>query len=369
MIYLDYSATTKVDERVFDRLKEVSQKYYANPNSVHKIGIESNEIINEATSAICGYLNIKTDELIYTSGSSESNNAAIKGVTLNYKGKHIITTNIEHSSILSPLGYLSKKGYTVDFVKLDENGIVDLEDLKSLITDDTVLVSIASVNSELGILEPIEEIALLLKKYPNVIFHSDITQSLGKVNIDLTNVDLASFSLHKIYGFKGIGGLIKKEHIKLTPLIHGGKSTTIYRSGTPQTELIDSAKTCFDLLMPNVDKNYEYVKTLNDKIRNHCKKHSDIYINSPKDSIPHILNFSILGKKSDEIQAYFSDHDIYISTKSACSSNKESSLAVFELTKSLERSISSIRVSLSYKTTEDEIDEFLKVLDNYIRGE
>ena len=205
---------------------------------MHTLGLEAKHLIDASTKQIADILGVKSSEIIYTSGASEANNLAIKGIE-NYqsRGNHIITTDLEHSSIYGPLNYMIEKGYEVDFVPL-KNGIVDIDALKKMISDKTILVSISAVNSETGLRNPIEEIGLLLKDYPKVIFHSDITQAVGKIKLNLENVDMASFTAHKFFGIKGIGALIKKDSIKLTPLIHGGKSTTIYRSGTPNTQLI-----------------------------------------------------------------------------------------------------------------------------------
>ena len=254
--------------------------------------------------------------------------------------------------------FLEKCGYEISYVKTNEYGIVDLEDLKKLIRNDTILVSITAVNSELGIKEPIAEIADLLKNY-SCFFHVDLTQSIGKVNIDLTNVDLASFSAHKIYGLKGISVLIKKEKISLEPLIHGGKSTTIYRSGTPAHPLIVSIAKALRLQMENFDQKYEYVKMLNDYLRENLKKYSFVVINSNDYSIPHILNISILGIKSETMMHALEEDDIYVSTKTACSDDNSYSEAVYEITKDMNRSKSSIRISISHLTTKEEIDSFL----------
>ena len=242
MIYLDYSATTPVDKSVLESFNKATLDYPGNPNSIHALGVKSNELVNAATKQISKILGVLPSEIIYTSGSSESNNTAIKGICEKYqnRGKHIITTKYEHSSIYGPISYLQRHGFEVDFVETDSYGRVDIESLKSLLRDDTILVSITSVNSEIGIINPIEEIGKLLKDYPKVFFHVDMTQSIGKYKIDLENVDLASASAHKIFGIKGIGLLIKKEKILLEPLIHGGKSTTVYRSGTPAVALIVS---------------------------------------------------------------------------------------------------------------------------------
>ncbi len=368
-IYLDYSATTMVDESVLEKFNNIVKENYANPNSIHDLGLESKKIISDSIDNICSYFNIKNDEIIFTSGSSESNNTIIKGIIEKDSRKKIITTYLEHSSILSPLSYLQSKGYIVEFVKLNSNGLIDIDDLKSKLDKNTLLVSICLVNSELGILLNTDEAFEKVKEYDiNIYTHSDITQGLGKVNINLDNIDMASFSGHKIYSFKGIGGLIKKKNIKLIPLIHGGKSTTIYRSGTPSTELIYSLSCAFNLFKDSIDDKYNYVKKLNNKVKGNLIKYENIYINSTDKSIPHILNFSIIGKDSNSIQKYFNDKGIYISTKSACSSDKNMSMVVKNMYGE-ERALSCVRISISYKTTEEEIDYFLKVLKEYMNNE
>lgn len=365
MVYLDYSATTPVNTDVLESFDKVCLNYIGNPNSLHKLGIEANNIINEATNQIAELLNVKPSEIIYTSGSSESNNLAIKGIAMKYKnrGNHIITTPLEHSSINGPLNYLMDNGYEVDFVKLDEKGMVDLEDLKRLIKDNTILVSINSVNSEIGLRQPIEKIGKILKDYPKVFFHVDMTQSIGKTNISLDNVDLVSFSAHKIYGLKGIGCLIKKEKINLEPLIHGGKSTTIYRSGTPAVGLICSISKALRLALEKIEDKYAHVLELNNYLKEKLKKYNNVYINSNDNSIPHMLNISVIGIKPETLLHALEEDEIYISTQSACSSNTTLSKAVFNLTHDEERAKSSVRISLSYLTTFEELDKFLESFD------
>lgn len=365
MTYLDYSATTPVNEEVLDSFCEVSRKYIGNPNSLHRLGTEANEMINKATDQIAKLLNVKPSEIIYTSGSSEANNLAIKGIAEKYKnrGNHIITTPFEHSSINGPLNYLSDNGFEVDIVKLNEFGLVDIENLKSLIKDTTILVSINSVNSEIGLRQPIEEIGEVLKEYPKLFFHVDMTQSIGKINIPLDNVDLMSFSAHKIYGLKGIGCLIKKEGINLEPLIHGGKSTTIYRSGTPATGLICSISKALRLALNNLDEKYNHVLEINKYLKENLKEYENVYINSNDHSIPFMLNISVIGIKPETLLHALEQDDIYISTQSACSSNTTLSKAVLSLTNDKKRAESSVRISLSALTTKEEIDIFLKSFD------
>lgn len=366
MIYLDYSATTPTNKEVLDTFYKTSVDYFANPNSLHKIGANANELIKASTEQIAKLLKVKPSEIIYTSGSSESNNTVIKGIADRFsnRGKHIITTRFEHSSIYGPLNYLQKyKDFEVDFVETDENGIVKLDSLKSLLRDDTVLVTICSVNSEIGIRQPIEKIGELLKEYPKCFFHVDYTQSVGKEKVDLTNVDLASFSAHKIFGIKGIGCLIKKENIEIEPLIHGGKSTTIYRSGTPALPLIVSLAKALRLALENLDDKIKKIQEYNDYLREKLSSYEKVKINSNDYSIPQILNVSVLGVKPETMQHALEEYDVYISTQTACSSGSPVSQAVLALTNDEKRAESSIRISISYVTTKEELDEFLKYFD------
>ncbi len=365
MVYLDYSATTPVNKDVLDVYNKVCLEYPGNSNSFHKLGIKSKELEDKCTERIAELLGVKSKEIIYTSGSSESNNTAIKGICLKYqnRGRHIITTNLEHSSVISPLNYLVDLGFEVSFVNILENGLIDLEHLKTLLRDDTILVSISYVDSELGIKQPINEIAEILKEYPKCYFHVDCTQAIGKINVDFKNIDLASISAHKFYGLKGIGLLIKKENIVLEPLIHGGKSTTIYRSGTPPLPLIASLTKALELIIPNIDKNYAYITKLNNKIVTTLKEYSNVHINSTDNSIIQIINFSVLGIKAETFVHALEEYDIYISTKSACSDVHSLSKSVLTLTKNKEYASSTLRISLSYLTTIEEVDYFLEKFD------
>lgn len=374
MIYLDYSATTPVADEVIDTYSRVCKEFIGNPNSLHKLGVEAKKLIDASTKQIADILGVKPSEIIYTSGASEANNTAIKGIALKYqnRGKHIITTELEHSSVIAPISYLTSLGFEVDFVKLDENGLVDLEDLEKLIRDDTILVSIAAVNSEVGVSQPIEKIAEIVKKYPKCYFHSDITQCIGKQRVDLTNVDLASLSGQKFFGMKGVGILIKKESIIIEPLIHGGKSTTVFRSGTPATPLIASISKAMRLAYNDFDTKLRQVRKIHDYLIDKIKD-LDIYINSNDYCLPNMVNVSLKNIKPETMQHALEEYDIYISTQTACSS-AEYSKAVYAVTRDKEKSRHSIRISLSYKTTKEEIDKFVEVFsklldDLNIRGE
>ncbi len=364
MIYLDNSATTMVDDRVLETFNKVCKNYPGNSNSLHSLGIKSKELEDYATEKISNLLGVKPSEIIYTSGASESNNTVLKGVASKYKnrGNHIITTPLEHSSILETCKYLENKGFIIDYVKIKDNGLIDIEDLERLLTDNTILVSVAYVDSELGIRQDIDTISKIVKKHPKCYFHVDATQAIGKIKVDPTSIDFISMSAHKIFGLKGIGLLIKKDNIVIDNLIHGGKSTTIYRSGTPALPLICSLMKALELVIPNIDKNYEYVSSLSRKIKDNLKKYDNIHINSTENSIPYIINFSVIGVKPETFIHTMEEEDIYLSTKSACSTS-DISLSVDSIYHNREISMSSIRISLSYKNTTEEIDKFIKVFD------
>ena len=367
MVYLDYSATTPVNDEVLDTYVKVTKQFIGNPNSLHRIGVDAKKLIDASTEQIADILGVKPSEIIYTSGASESNNTAIKGVCLKYanRGKHIITTELEHSSIVAPLNYLTTLGYEVDFVALDENGRVDLDDLIRLIRDDTVLVTISSVNSEVGVRQNLKELSeVIKKKNSKTIFHSDITQSIGKEKLDLSYVDLASISCQKFYGMKGIGALIKKEKIQIEPLIHGGKSTTIFRSGTPATPLIASFAKALRLVYEDFDNKCRHVKEIHDYLIDKLQD-VDVYINSNDNCLPNMVNISLKNIKSEVMLHALEEKDIYVSTQTACSTGNYSK-AVYALTHDKDKSSSSMRISLSFLTTKEEIDIFVDALKEAI---
>lgn len=361
MIYLDYSATTPVDKEVLDTYIKVTNEFIGNANSIHKLGMNSNKLITISTEKIKELLKLKDMDVIYTSGATESNNMVIKGVVNKYKnrGKHIITTELEHSSILEPLEKLKQEGYKIDYVKLDKEGQVDIEDLKKLMTEDTILVTIAKVSSELGIVQDLEKISEVVRKYPKCFFHSDLTQAIGKTEVDINILDFASTSTQKIYGPKGIGLLLKKKNIIIDQLIDGGKSTTSYRSGTPATPLIAATAKAIRLSLDNM-KHINEIKNLNKYLLDNIKD-LNIDINSTSKSIPHILNFSLRNIKSETMLHVLEEKEIYVSTTTACSKGSFS-LPVYALTSDVDRASRSIRVSISHLTTKEELDIFIKEL-------
>ena len=369
-IYLDYASNTPVDKDVLNTFNEITLKYFANPNSTHILGKVTNEKIQKTTENIIKELSKKANldenmEIIYTSGSSESNNLAIKGIAKSYKenGKHIISTFFEHSSVSSPLTYLKEQGYEIDIVNITNEGKVDLEHLKSLIRKDTILVSICYIDSEVGIVQPIEEIAKIVKEYPNCFFHVDCTQAVGKINIDLKNIDLISFAPHKFYGLNGFGALIKNKEIVLEPLINGGASTTIYRSGTPVIGQICALEKALEISFNNLEEREKYVKNINKKLRENLSKYKDVKINTFSDENPFILNISVNGVKATEFKNKLEEYGVCISIKSACTITITPSRIVMAMTHDRKRALASFRISLSHLVKESEINKFLEIFD------
>ena len=364
MIYLDYSATTPVREEVIDTYARVCREFIGNPNSLHSLGVKSKELIDASSEQIANILGVKPSEIIYTSGASEANNTAIKGVCFKYqnRGKHIITTELEHSSIIAPLNYLTTLGYEVDFVSLDSNGLVDLEDLKNKLREDTVLVTIASVNSEVGVKQDLEKISEIVHNNGRTLFHSDVTQSIGKEKINFSCLDLASLSCQKFYGMKGIGALIKRDNLVIEPLIHGGKSTTIFRSGTPATPLIASFAKALRLAYEAYEDKYQKVVDLK---RHLIEKIAtlDVTINSNDFCLPHMVNISLHGIKSEVMLHALEEKEVFVSTQTACSVGNYSK-AVYAITHNKDLASSSLRISLSYLTTFEELDEFFEIFKN-----
>lgn len=360
MVYLDYSSTTPVLKEVLDSFNKVSNEFIGNPNSLHSLGVESKKLMQSATKQIADLLNIKENEIIYTSGSTESNNLALIGSALNCKkkGMHIVTSKLEHESMYEICNYLEEQGFIIDYVKNDENGVIDFDDLSSLITNETYLVTIAAVNSEVGIRQPLKTIKQIINKNnPKCLFHSDMTQGLGKVPINLIDVDMATFDSQKIYGPKGIGILYKSEKVNIKPLFYGSKNDI--RPGTPIVPLIASFSKALRIIMSNFDHNQSIVTKLNKKIIEEFKKYPNIMINNTSYSIPNIINISLMNIKPETFIHALEKYEIYVGSNTACASGKPSP-TVYNLYKDKDRSLTTIRISLSHLTTEEEIDFFLK---------
>lgn len=362
MIYLDYSATTPVDIDVFDTLSKVTKNYIGNPNSMHSLGQKSMELLESATKQIADIFGVNSNEIIYTGGSTESNNMAIIGAALanHKKGKHIIVSKLEHPSIYVICDYLKSIGFEISYVKNDSDGLIDFDDLKNLVREDTILVSISAINSEIGIRQPLKMIRQIIKKENmGTVFHSDMTQAIGKVSVNMHDVDLASVSGQKIFGPKGIGFLYKSSMVKVTPLLYGSTKENI-NPGTPPLPLIAALSKAVRLANENIEKKERFVTLLNEKIVNTLSKYPNILFNKTKYSIPHILNISIMDVMPEVMVHALANHEIYVSSNTACSSGEVSN-AVLAIYNDLNRAKHTIRISLSHVTTTEEINRFLEV--------
>lgn len=365
MIYLDYSANTPVDARVLEQFCAVERRCIGNANSHHQAGSAAKAEIDAATIKIASLLGVQPAEIIYTSGASEANNFALKGLARlsRHTGRHIISTPLEHSSVSGTLTALQEQGYEIDLLDVKQDGTVDLEHLKDLLRPDTICVAVTLVDSELGVVQPVQEIAAILKAYPHCHLHVDATQAVGKIPVSFEGVDTMSLTAHKFYGLNGIGLLVKRRNLALEPLIHGGESTTIYRSGTPTVALASSLACALDLAVIDLPNRVDHVAKLNAELRAALSTYPLVRINSPDHAIPHVLNLSVQNVKGTVFQRELDAKGVCVSVKSACSSDGLPSRAVFAVSRDRRNALSSWRISLSHLTTEDEIKAFLQAFD------
>ena len=363
MIYLDYSATTPVLPEVLDSYNKVTTDYFGNPNSLHSLGIKANELLESATKQVSELLNIEKNEFTFTSGATESNNIALIGTCLanKNKGNHIIVSQLEHPSIYTICDYLTSIGFKVSYVKNNEEGVIDFEDLKNKMREETILISICAVNSETGVRQPLRTIRQVINKFnPNILLHSDITQALGKIPINFKDFDLASASGHKIFAPKGIGLFYKKKNIKCQTLLYGNNS--FYHPGTPALPLIVSFSKALRISLHEINKKIDIVTKWNEKIINKLSKIEGIKINHNKYCIPHILNISLMDIKPETFIHALERHEIYVSSNTACSTGKLST-SVMALYNDRTRAETTIRISLSCLTKLEEITVFLNTFN------
>ena len=366
MVYLDYSATTPVLPEILDSYNKVTVEYFGNSNSLHNLGIKSQELLNSANKQVAELLNIKENEFIYTSGATMSNNMALIGAAITYRryGNRICVSKMEHPSIYGICKYLERIGFIIDYVDVTEEGVIDFEDLKRKVTKDTILVSICAVNSETGARQPLKTVRQVIRKNnENCIFHSDMTQAIGKVNLSVSDVDLASMSGHKIYGPKGIGLLYKNRNIVLTPIIYGSEEGDLF-PGTPALPLIVAFSKSLRLALKDLSQKEDVVRKHNEKITQHLMKYPNIKINTSKYCIPHILNISLMDIKPETFIHALETDEIYVSSNTACSKGKRSE-AVMNMYKDELRASTTIRISLSSMTLPSEITEFLDSFDKH----
>lgn len=366
MIYLDYAATTPVLYEVLESYTKTTREYMANPNSIHDYGVKSMNLMNNAVKQISELLNIKENEMIITSGATEGNNMLIKGIAEKRSkfGKNILVSKLEHPSIYAILKNLESKGFTITYLDHSDNGLVDFEDLKNKVKKDTILVIINMINSELGIRQPLKTLRQIIKKEnPETLLHSDMTQAVGKVNINLHDADSAVISSHKFYGPKGIGIAYLNEKIVIEPLIHGESKVSYVRAGTPSLPLIVAMSKALRISLTDLNKKEAHVSKLKDKLLGELLKNKEIVSNRTEYSIPHIINLSIGKIKPEVLINALSLKEVYIGTNTACS-KEEISPSIMAVFNDGKRAISSIRICISHITTNDEIERFINIFND-----
>ena len=368
MIYLDYSATTPVALDVLDTMNKVTKEYIGNPNSINALGIKSKNLMNSAIKQIADLFSILESEITFTSSSTESNNMALIGVAMaNFKkGKHIIVSKLEHPSIYSICDYLTSVGFEISYVNNTQEGLIDFEDLKRLIRPDTILVSICAVNSEVGVRQPLKMIRQIIKKEnAATLFHSDMTQAVGKTSVSLHDVDLASVSSHKIYGPKGIALFYKASQVKISPIIYGSGKSNDLKPGTPPLPLIVGFSKALRISIEELDKREKYISLLNEKLVKKLSNYDGILINKTPYCIPQILNITLKNIRPETFIHALDNDEVYLSTNTACSSGEVSS-SIMAIYNDAQRAKHTIRISLSHLTTVDELTMFLQIFDkNY----
>jgi cysteine desulfurase len=366
IIYLDNASTSKVNPEVLESYNQITLKYFANASSIHKLGQESNRLLEKSREQILKLFNLSHHEVIFTSGATEANNLAIKGYAFANKGRgnHIITSATEHPSVLNTVKQLENYGFEVTILPVNKEGGVEVNSLKEAIKDNTILVSIMSVNNETGAINPIKEIAELLKSYPKIAFHVDMTQAIGKVDIPLENIDMFSFAGHKIHGLLGSGALIKEKKIILEPQNSGGGQENNLRSGTNTVALSASLAKALRLAINKQKENYQKVSNLRDYLINYLKDNPDLYsLNSFSLDNPYIVNFSTLNHKASVVVEALSNKGIMVSSLSAChSKNEDYSYVVYAMNQDMKLAHNTIRVSFSNENNVDDVNALIRAL-------
>lgn len=372
-IYLDNSATTRPLDEVTDYMNNINKNVYGNPSSLHKKGIEAEKLVKQARENIACTLGVDGKEIYFTSGGTESNNLAIRGYldANTRRGKHVVTTVIEHPSVLEVYKHLEEKGYNVDYIKVDSNGVVDLEDLKRKITLETALISIIYINNEIGTIQPIEEIV----KVRNIlnreaVIHIDAVQSYGKLKIlpKKSGIGMMSVSSHKIHGPKGVGALFVDKSIKIKPLFFGGGQESLIRSGTENVPGICGFGLAAEKYFSNLtERNLKIIDLKNIFIESLKEKFDGFKVISPENSSPYILNISFKDVKAEVLLHHLEEKNIYVSTGSACSSRKNIHSHVLKALGLDNPEIDgAIRFSFSGFNTEDDIAETVEAIKEIV---
>ena len=372
MIYLDYAATTPIDEEILANYCNVESKYFANTTSMHMLGQKANYMYEALSIDTAKLLGVPNHEIIYTSGATEANNIGLFGIANKYSSGTIITTKIEHPSISEVMKTLESK-FNVIYLDINSEGIIDISEFEKAISKDTVLVSIMWVNNIIGTIQPLKDVIRIMKSYPKAKLLVDATQGIGKIKPDfnLADVDMFTFSTHKIYGPKGVGCLVKKKGLELAKYIQGSMSQHNLRPGTFDLALVSATNLSVKKSLSNLDKNYNYVKELYMYLYNELSKISEVVINSPiKYSSYHCLSISLFNKgkyvKSETVLHYLEQYEIYVSIGSSCSSKlAKPEKTILALTGDIDRSYGNVRISICHLTTYEEIDKLIEVLKKY----
>lgn len=370
-VYFDSASTTRVNPEVLKTYESILEKYYVNSESLYDEGTEVYRMMEKARRAIAGLLGVTSEDIIFTSGSSESNTSAIKCVCFAQpEKKHIVTTCVEHSSILNCCAQMERLfGYEVTYLPVDHNGRVRIEYVKNAVREDTVLVSIMWANNESGAINPIEEIASYVKKHTHAYMHSDLTQAVGKTEINLENVDLASISAHKLEGLKGSGILMKRRYVPFEPLINGGEQEYGLRGGTANSPADMVFAKTLRLAIENGRKYHSHIVTLHDELIRGLKSIEGVEINSPEDALVSTINFSYEKIPSEVMQNALNRAGFMVSARSTCASKSDDpSYVLLAMGYSKRRASCCIRVSLSYYNTMEEVHAFIEALKEIIKN-
>lgn len=369
MIYFDNSATTKCSKAAMEIMCEALSENFGNPSSLHNFGFTAEKYIKNTRAIIASTLKCDVKEIVFTSGGTEGNNMAIRGCAYAYqkRGKHIITTSVEHAAVINPCKQLEKEGFEVTYLPVDEKGVVSVDDVKNALRDDTILVAIMYVNNEIGSVMPISQIGSLLKDRPNTYFFVDAIQAYGKYQINPKNmgIDLMSVSGHKLHGPKGSGFLYIKDKVRVEPIILGGGQENALRSGTENVPAIAGLGVAVKEAYDNLSVNVEKMNSLKKHLRERLSEIDNIVVNGPDcdEGAPHIVSVTVTGVRSEVMLHTLEEKGIYVSAGSACSSNKPSpsrTLQAIGLTGlPLE---STIRFSFCENNTIDEVDEAIEVM-------
>jgi cysteine desulfurase len=368
--YLDNSATTRCEKEVAELVEKLMLTDYGNPSSMHLKGMEAETYVKEARTRIAKTLKVKEKEIIFTSCGTESDNMALIGVALANQraGKHIITTEVEHAAIHATTTFLEEIGFEITKIPVDNNGIISLEKLEQALREDTILVSVMHVNNEVGAVQPVEEVAKLVKeKSPKASFHVDAIQSYGKykINPKKMGIDLLSVSGHKIHGPKGVGFLYVNEKVKIRPIILGGGQQSGMRSGTENVPGIAGMALACEMAYENLKEKRAKLYQLKEKFCRQLLELPDVKINGLYDenSAPQIISASFKGIRSEVLLHTLEDKGIYVSAGSACSSNKPApSKTLLAMKVPKEELEATVRFSLSVHTKEEELDYTIEVL-------